>query len=459
MFVLASGYQLLIMYLFACLSYYRSLSDVLKREIGVHGVDGPCLPPIMAPIQHGLSFEILDMIIDEVAVDLLHERDMFPAKYPTDSSREIINTLRACALTSCAMRPRAHHHLYALVKIPNYPRASDISEAFQGRPTLAACVKMLIINTYESERDKVGGLWMYKPSFSAVSFAGLLPLLAHLTWLSFDNVDFSEFAVRSRRKCLDQVVKAIPPSVRKLEFSECIFQDDTMLVKIIAGAANLNSLSLSVKDCAWIDTSKPHSFQPTLSPQTLITIDSTLILRPWTDALSFQSLTNIEFIVLINSDVALWQGVLNSSPLLAKISIRRLKRHRKSLDLCHQRVLETLHVEAPLHSRNVYSYEQPNLAEPSCILLSSARSTKLSSVEIIFDLSIHSEMLHHVRWANVKRVLDDPNITWATVPKLVITLSAGSISLLDNPGAYLKEQWEKVGGAEWIHLNFASNVV
>jgi hypothetical protein len=51
MFVLASGYQLLIMYLFACLSYYRSLSDVLKRETGVHGVDGPCLPPpIMAPI-------------------------------------------------------------------------------------------------------------------------------------------------------------------------------------------------------------------------------------------------------------------------------------------------------------------------------------------------------------------------------------------------------------------------
>jgi hypothetical protein len=50
MFVLVSGYRLLIMYLFACLSYYRSLSDVLKRETGVHGVDGPCISLLSWPL-------------------------------------------------------------------------------------------------------------------------------------------------------------------------------------------------------------------------------------------------------------------------------------------------------------------------------------------------------------------------------------------------------------------------
>jgi hypothetical protein len=169
-------------------------------------------PPNMAP-NHGLSVELLDMIIDELALGLRHERaSRVIGSY--SKARDLVNTLCACALTSSAMRIRAQHHLYSRVKIRNHERAGDLLDMFSACPTLAACMRTLVLDPSIAQRDTVSGLWIYRPSSSLVSLAGLLrvpSLSAHVTALVFENVDFSEFAVRSRRKCLDEVTRAVPP--------------------------------------------------------------------------------------------------------------------------------------------------------------------------------------------------------------------------------------------------------
>jgi hypothetical protein len=98
----------------------------------------------MAP-NHGLSVELLDMIIDELALDLRRERaSLIIGSY--SKARDLVIALCACALTSSAMRARAQHHLYSRVNIRNHERANDLLDLFSARPTLATCARTLVLD-------------------------------------------------------------------------------------------------------------------------------------------------------------------------------------------------------------------------------------------------------------------------------------------------------------------------
>jgi hypothetical protein len=241
--------------------------------------------------------------------------------------------------------------------------------------------------------------------------------------------------------------------MRKLEFSKCIAsQDDGMLIKIIGATPDLDALIIN--KCTWIALANPDSFHPIVSPRAFITISELeLPLQPWTTAISFQSLTNLEFMIITDKDTASWQGVLDSAPLLANIWIRKLEHRPKSLDLRNQSVLEVLRIQAPYFTPGDDGQLDPTI--PSCTLLSSAHTTKLSCVEIMFESSSQAGIFRHVNWANVKRVMENPAVTWSNAPKLMFTIkmhadwSGGAQA---NIMAGLKRDSDKVG-ADWLHVN------
>jgi hypothetical protein len=361
-------------------------------------------PAIMA-IELGV--DILELIIDQVAA---HEQQ----DWETRTKPDVRDTLRSCALTCSAMRARAHHHLFAFVRITDCKEAESILQAIQGRPELAWCVKTLVVNPGP---PRPGMAWMFSPS--PVSLVSLLPLFTGLSKLAFNTISFADFPTNGTP--LQDLTRSIPPSVRQVIFSTCTFWDDSVLLDIVRSITDLHNLG--VKYCDWINGSSPVPQSPLISP-TILTINalfgSSSMSRSWIDALSYCSLTQVEFNMPTHDDIAAWQAVLSEAPLLRSVTILDLEAQSTSLDFSNQRQLETIRVAAGQMWDYVNPANSKDPIAPVCALLSTIRSSHLSLVEITLD-STMDRQLDLIDWPNVKHVVE--GTTWATAPKMVIALT------------------------------------
>jgi hypothetical protein len=224
-----------------------------------------------------------------------------------------------------------------------------------------------------------------------------------------------------------------------------------------------NLRSLAVENCTSIETSAPAAPLPLIALEGL-TVDAFQVCieisRPWTTILSFLSLVDLEFSMQVDEEVALWQDLLKSAPLLATISIRKLQSHPTSLDLRNQRVLETLHIRAPLFTHDMID-ERPGPTIPTRNPLASTRSTKLSVVEIRFEHPGQMRMSSDIHWANLKRVVESPAVTWATLPKFVVTIQMIANwrnDIQERIVVGFKRRGDEVG-ADWLHVNIEKPLV
>jgi hypothetical protein len=389
-----------------------------------------------------LSVEILDEIIDHVAVDLNQAWD-------TCANKETLDTLRACALTCSSTRPRAHKHIFAIIKIRRRAHANSMLRVLQRRPELAGCVQTLVVHPGPPLPDET---WMYDPSpFSLVK---LLPLFTNLIWLVFHCVEFNRFI--SPGHSLNHVIQAIPRTVHKLAFQRCLFDDDTVLIDIIRSVTSLHTLCVTY--CPSMQTSPLGALAAFISPESL-TIRALAgyghcsISQSWKTILSFSALTELEFIISVVAETPLWQSVLDSAPLLRVVTILRLEHQSALLNLRNQHQLQALRIGAPMWDHGS-SADNADPVAPLCNLLSSTRSPKLSYAELILEYPSSISLLELVDWENVKQVMEGLGAIWANTPKLVLTLN-GHISCkygMDRHSAEIIDMRDRMGTA-WLHVN------
>jgi hypothetical protein len=381
-----------------------------------------------------LSVDVLEMIIDQVALDLRWGRQ-------TAQNKSIAYTLQSCSLTCSALRPRAHYHLYALVKIADTQPATNMICVLRKRPELVQYVKTLVVHLSESDTP-----WMFIPG--AISLVSLLHSFTHVTVLVFSGITFTEF--HPQRIAPGDIIRAIPSSVRQLAFQRCEFPDDSVLVDIVRSVTDLHTLRVLV--CTSTSISASVTSLP-LIPLESLTLDAPEgglgISRTWTNILSFSSLTDLEFVVRMTEDLALWQALLASAPLIRIMAIRIVTSKPPCLDLSTQRALQTLRVyPSKIHV---------DPTEPTCVLLSTTRSTSLSFVEVIFCFSARREQLDLIDWANVKRIVVDSNVTWSDIPKLTITFEVLEVTpdserIMEENTAYLAHKQRQMQ-ATWLHVS------
>jgi hypothetical protein len=382
-----------------------------------------------------LSIELLEMVIDQVVDDQQWN-------WQGVARAESFDVLRSCALTCSALRPRAHHHLYALITIAEPTHAANIAGALRKRPDLVQNIKTLVVHTSGTELS-----WMCNPNESWL--LRTLPLFTHTTSLVFISMNFTESYPQSVP--LSNLLRSIPASVRQVTLTSCRFQDDSALVDIIRSITHLRSFELN--SCRSMETSTlALPSLPPISPESLTVIsyqNDIVISQPWIQALSFSSLTALTFNMWGKGEVAPWQAVLASAPLIRDMTIRHLGDGLISLDLGHQRALHTLRVPA-LWWRYDRSTDPMG---PFCVLLSTTRSRALSHSEVTFYDYARREHLDLIDWANLKHAVVDSNVTWVDVPKLVITFDGGihTKSQVEEPASYMADKKREME-ASWLQI-------
>jgi hypothetical protein len=122
---------------------------------------------------------------------------------------------------------------------------------------------------------------------------------------------------------------SIPRKVQDLFYSGCWFYDDSALLDIIQAPSNLAILRIT--RCGLLRVTSLESLIPPkdrIFPEvlTVTTLLSTLVTisQPWSNALSFSRLTQLELNMAEQEDVATWQAELDSAPLLRKVKIKAL---------------------------------------------------------------------------------------------------------------------------------------
>jgi hypothetical protein len=158
-----------------------------------------------------LSVEILELIISHVAEELnINE-------YNADKETlYILDALRACALTCSALRPRAHYHLFATVKIQQRPQARKIMRIHRQRLELTKCTKILLVRSLVSETR------MDDPCSTLL--VRFLSLFTNITTLAFHGINFNQPISSASRYTLDNVTQAISSTVYKLTCDACTFR-------------------------------------------------------------------------------------------------------------------------------------------------------------------------------------------------------------------------------------------
>jgi hypothetical protein len=401
----------------------ESSSLVKKRECALLHLTLPLT--IMVP---KLSVEILEMIIDHVAMNRLLGNAIEGNKDPLD-------TFRACALTCSSLRPRAHYHLYKMIRITRDTQATSLLDIVQMRPSLAQYVRTLQVELAPEVTKQ------YRPSLISP-----LPLFTNITQLVFCSVYFAE--LRDHEAVIESMTQMIPASVRKLSFFGCIFQDDSTIADIIQSVPDLHTLN--VECCFWTTFSTPTRRPLHLRrvrPQALI-VKTRSDSRPWMNIVSLSSLTELEFNIPETDDVAGWRAVLHSAPYLRTVTISDITFHQYEpvLDLHRQQQLETLHVKCCFR----YPVDSPDPVAVFLAFLSSTRSERLSRTIITLGCMVKSQ-LDQVDWSNVKAVVE--GVTWESNPRLVVELLADSEhnSIIKEMKASLLEKWSSIG-VDWLHL-------
>jgi hypothetical protein len=139
-----------------------------------------------------LSTELLEQVIDQLAAN-------------SDKP-----ALRACALASPVLRPRARHHLFSIIRLASFAphRASALADLVDADPALGACVASLSVSAMGAERPKQA--WLCGPGPT-----GLCAQLARFPRLATLELNIFDFRLMDA----SALAAALPASLKRLAIS------------------------------------------------------------------------------------------------------------------------------------------------------------------------------------------------------------------------------------------------